>query len=204
MINKIKITLVLSAFLLLLPLHQSLAGNALTQDVAVDPVRVSQARTRIFTLVYGKTKFKAPASKVSKWFKTRSGGEEQTVLQLRPGAIYDYLNVSVSPKINELGVQSRFKYIDGNLHLIGPGKKGKIVDGIKTSLAIRKAIISGKSSAKVYMKTYRPSVFSAVHSQPVPRRVPAPSESSPLPQPWPWPEPLSSGHLWEPRPSGFG
>jgi vancomycin resistance protein YoaR len=88
-------------------------------------------------------------------------GEGQTVLQLRPGAIYDYLNVYVSPKINELGVQSRFKIVDGNLHLIGPGQKGKIVDGVKTSLAIRSAIVAGKSSATVYMKSYRPSVFSA-------------------------------------------
>lgn len=159
--NKTKIILVSSAFLLLLHGNQAFAGNALTKDVLVDPARASQARTRTFTLVYGKTKFKAPASKVSKWFKTRSASEEQTLLQLRPGAIYDYLNVYISPKINELGVQSRFKYIDGNLHLIGPGQKGKIVDGVKTSLAIRSAILSGKSSAKVYMKQYRPSVFSA-------------------------------------------
>ena len=158
--SKITLLTALSTFLLLFPLHQTFAGNALTKDIAIDPAHAAQARTRTFTLVYGKTKFKAPAAKAGKWFKTRSAGE-QTVLQLRPGAIYDYLNVYISPKINELGVQSRFKYIDGNLHLIGPGKKGKIVDGVKTSLAIRSAIVSGKRSAKVSMKPYRPSVFSA-------------------------------------------
>jgi vancomycin resistance protein YoaR len=161
MLKKTKYILILSAFLLFFPSHQVFASSALTNDVSVDSARAAQARTRTFTLVYGKTKFIAPASKVSKWFKTRSAGEGQTVLQLRPGAIYDYLNVYVSPKINELGVQSRFKIVDGNLHLIGPGQKGKIVDGVKTSLAIRSAIVAGKSSATVYMKSYRPSVFSA-------------------------------------------
>ena len=157
--NKITLLTIISAFLLLLPQHQSFAGNALTQEVTVDATRSALAKSRTFTLVYGTTKFKAPASKASKWFKTRARGE-QTLLQLRPGAIYDYLNVNISPKLNELGMQSRFKSIDGNLHLIGPGKKGKIVDGVKTSLAIRSAIISGKNSAKISMKSYRPSVFS--------------------------------------------
>lgn len=138
----------------------ALAGSALNTEVTIDPARAALPRTRPFTLVYGAKKWAVPAATVQTWFKTRSLGE-QTWLRLRPGAIYDYLNVYVSPKINELGVASRFKYIDGNLHLIGPGRKGKIVDGEKTSLAIRSAIIAGKSSSPVYLKEHRPSVFSA-------------------------------------------
>ena len=136
------------------------AGSALNAEVAVDPARAALSRTQPFTLVYGAKKWPAPAATVQAWFKTRSLSE-QTLLQLRPGAIYDYLNVYISPKINDLGVASRFKYIDGNLHLINPGRKGKIVDGVKTSLAIRNAIVAGKNSAPVYLEEHRPSIFSA-------------------------------------------
>ena len=149
----------LIALFILLP-GAALANSALTTWVSVDQSRVALAKSRPFILVYGKKKFTASSAEVNKWFKTKSANESAQ-LQLRPGAIYNYLNVFVSPKANQLGQASRFKYIDGNLHLIGPGSKGKIVDGVKTSLAIRSAIIKGKSSATVYIKEHRPSVFSA-------------------------------------------
>lgn len=129
----------------------SMASTVLTAEVAA-----GQASARPFTLVHGGQKYSAPAGEVAKWFKV-SGGQ----LQLRPGAIYDYLNTKVSPRANDLGEQSRFAYVGSNLHLLQGGRKGKIVDGVKTSLAIRSALVSGKSSAQVAMKEYRPSVFSA-------------------------------------------
>jgi vancomycin resistance protein YoaR len=140
------------------------ADVALREEASVDAARAEAARARPFTLVAGKQRFTAPAAEVSSWFKTRNNGSG-TVLQLRPAAIYDYLNVHVSPKVNELGATSRFKYIDGNLHLIGPGRKGKIVDGDKTSLAIRHALVAGKASAAIHLKPYRPAVFSAADFQ---------------------------------------
>jgi vancomycin resistance protein YoaR len=146
--------------LVLLSPEAALASTVLVQEVSVGSTRVALAKSRPFTLVYGTRKFTASAGEVSKWFKSRSA-DDAYLLQLRPSAIYNYLNVFVSPKVNQLGTQSRFKYIDGNLHLIGPGAKGKIVDGIKTSLAIRSALVRGSSSATIYMKEHRPSVFSA-------------------------------------------
>ena len=136
------------------------ANTALTQEVSINPTRITLAKSRPFTLVYGTSKFSASSAEASKWFKTRSVDNAYR-LQLRPSAIYNYLNVFVSPKINQLSTQSRFKYIDGNLHLIGPGTKGKIVDGVKTSLAIRSSLVKGSSSATIYMKEHRPLVFSA-------------------------------------------
>lgn len=136
------------------------ASTALTADVAIDPAKVSQAKSRPFTLLVGDRKFTASANQVSLWFKTRADGE-RTVLQLRPAAIYDYINVYISPKVNDLGQVSRFIRVNGNLHLAGPGRKGKIVDGIKTSLAIRAALVAGKNSAAAVMQEYRPAIFSA-------------------------------------------
>jgi hypothetical protein len=57
MLKKTKYILILSAFLLFFPSHQVFASSALTNDVSVDSARAAQARTRTFTLVYGKTKF---------------------------------------------------------------------------------------------------------------------------------------------------
>ena len=133
-----------------------LPGAALASTALIQPVDPGQASSRSMTLTLGTQKFTASAVEVSQWFKI-VGGQ----LQLRPDAIYNYLNVQVSPKVNQLGQSSRFVKIDGNLHLVGPGSKGKIVDGVKTSLAIRSALVSGKSSAAVHMKEHRPAVFSA-------------------------------------------
>lgn len=137
------------------------ANTALLKEVTIDAARVTQAKSRPFTLSLSKGQsFTAPASQAGLWFKTRLDGE-QTLLQLRPGALYDYLNISVSPRVNELGESSRFIRVDGNLHLLEGGRKGRIVDGIKTSLNIRAALVAGKDSAQIAMKEYRPGVFSA-------------------------------------------
>jgi len=154
--------LIISAFALLalvLPIFAQAASN-ITSWVSIDASKVAVAKSRPFTLVAGQKKFAASSAEVTKWFKTQGSGST-TQLQLRPGAIYNYLNVYVSPKVNKLGQQSRFKSVDGNLHLISPGSKGTIVDGDKTSLAIRSALLAGRSSAVVSFKEQRPSIFSA-------------------------------------------
>lgn len=138
----------------------ALANVALLKEVVVDKAVADAARTRPFTLVVGNRKFTAPSAQVKLWFKTRAAGE-RTLLQLRPGALYDYLNVYISPHVNDVGTSSRFAYLGNDLHLLSGGRKGKIVDGIKTSLAIRAALVAGQSSATVAMKEYRPGVFSA-------------------------------------------
>ncbi len=157
MFRKITTVTVIALALASLAPTPTLAAN-LTQNVSADPARAAAAKSRPFTLVYGTRKWTAPAAEVSKWFKATGDG---STIQLRPGAIYDYLNVKVSPVVNDLGESSRFAYVGPNLHLIKGGRKGKIVDGEKTSLAIRSAIVSGKNSATVHMKTHRPSIFSA-------------------------------------------
>lgn len=137
------------------------ASTALTREVVIASDRATSARNQPFILVAGSRKWVVPTNQTRLWFKTRLGDDGTTLLQLRPGAIYDYLNVYVSPRVNQLGANSRFAYIDGNLHLLRPGYKGKIVDGIKTSLAIRDALQAGRSTVTVVMQEYRPAIFSA-------------------------------------------
>ena len=153
------VAMIVGAVLLAAPFFAS-ANAALVTDVSVDTNRAAAARSRTFTLVHGQRTWQVPAKEVATWFKTKSSGD-QTLLQLRPGAIYDYLNVYVSPKVNQLGTNSRFGYVGPTLHLLFGGTKGKIVDGVKTSLAFRSAVIAGKTSSPVYFKEHRPSVFSA-------------------------------------------
>ena len=154
-----KILLFLGAFLLLAAVPASSRANtaSLLKEVIVDS---ANAKARSFTLVLGTKKFTASSQQVALWFKTRAP-DGQTVLQLRPGALYDYLNVHVSPFVNELGENSRFIRVDGKVQLVEGGRKGKIVDGVKTSLAIRNALVAGKNSATVHMMEHRPTLFSA-------------------------------------------
>ncbi|MEX0649728.1 MAG: VanW family protein [Candidatus Andersenbacteria bacterium] len=137
------------------------ASNVLLNEVTVTPERAQQIKSQSFTLTHKGQRWTASPAEVRKWFKTRVGLDGQVLLQLRPGAIYDYLNVHISPKVNNIGENSRFAYVGGNLHLLHGGRKGQIVDGIKTSLAIRSALAKGIATAPVSMKEYRPSVFSA-------------------------------------------
>lgn len=136
------------------------ASDVLLQEVSVSADRAAAAAGQSITLVYGKQKWTVPTSEVRTWFKTRSSGGS-SLLQLRPGEIYDYLNVHVSPRVNDLGENSRFAYVGADLHLLHGGRKGHIVDGIKTSLAIRSALVSNKSTVTVSTKPYRPAIFSA-------------------------------------------
>lgn len=150
-----------TALILSVGLARPAAANTdLLKEVAISSDRAARLERQPLTLKYGqKTWAPSPAARKN-WYKTYSR-DGQTFLQLRPGAIYDYLNVHVSPKLNDLGAQSRFAYVDNNLHLISSGRKGQIVDGVKTSQAIRAALTTGASIANVSMKEYRPSIFSA-------------------------------------------
>lgn len=137
------------------------AADPLLAEVTINNARAEAARNRPFVLTGGGRAWTVPAAQVRLWFKTRVGRDGVTLLQLRPGTIYDYLNVHVSPRLNDLGEQSRFALVNGQVHLLRGGRKGKIVDGLKTSLAIRQALVAGKSQAVVSLKEHRPTVFSA-------------------------------------------
>lgn len=137
------------------------AADPLLQEVVIDKTKANLARSRPFILQKGSRRWEMPASQVKLWFKTRSGDDGLTLLQLRPGAIYDYLNVNISPWVNDLGEQSRFALVNGQPQLLHGGRKGQIVDGVKTSLAIRQALVAGKNKVPVAMKEQRPTIFSA-------------------------------------------
>lgn len=143
----------------LLP-HSSYAADALLKEVPVSATTAAADKASSFTLKFSGRTWVVPSAQAKLWFKTRQGSDGATLLQLRPQAIYDYLNVSISPKVNTLGKNSRFVMVGGNLHLASPGSKGSIVDGIKTSLAIRDALVSGKRTVTIVMKEYRPAIFS--------------------------------------------
>jgi vancomycin resistance protein YoaR len=136
------------------------ADTTLIKEVAIDASRVAAAKTKPFTLTFGTRTWIVPASEVKPWFKTRTDGST-TYLTLRPDPIYAYLNAKISPVINQTGEQSRFIKVNGAIQLVEGGRKGTIVDGVKTSLAFRSALVAGKSTAAVSMKEYRPTVFSA-------------------------------------------
>jgi vancomycin resistance protein YoaR len=149
-------SLFLAALAAALP-SSAAASTALLKEVDITASQAAALKNKSFTLTHGSRTWTVGAASVAGWYKVKGG----SALQLQPGAIYDYLNVHISPKINDLGEQSRFETVDGQLHLVAPGRKGKIVDGVKTSLAIRAALAAGKTSAAVAMKEYRPAIFSA-------------------------------------------
>lgn len=136
------------------------ANTALLKEVVIESGQLAALKNKPFVLSSGATKWTVAPTEAGKWYKTRAN-DGQTLLQLRPGAIYDYLNTRVSPQVNDLGEKSRFEYVNGTLHLVGSGRKGKIVDGVKTALAIRSALAAGKTAAPVHMQEYRPALFSA-------------------------------------------
>lgn len=141
--------------------NHALANTILLKEVAASVTGMAAVKNKSFTLSINQQKFVVPAATVTSWYKTRSKDSKEVYLQLRPQTIYDYLNVHVSPKVNSLGTSSRFTYAGKDVVLLAGGTKGQIVDGVKTSLAIRSALAAGKTSAVVSMKEHRPGVFSA-------------------------------------------
>ena len=160
-LRKANIAIVVAAVLVLGLPSVAHGSEILLREVPMSADTATAIKKSTFTLSSGSRKWIVPTKEARLWFKTRTTENGQTVLQLRPQAIYDYLNVHISPRLNKPGEKSRFQYVGGNLHLIEGGHKGTIVDGIKTSLAIRAALAAGKTSAPVSMKEHRPTLFSA-------------------------------------------
>lgn len=158
--NNKGIVLILASLLAIVP-QGTFANETLLKEVPITAETAAAIKASSFTLTSGSKKWVVPNKQAKLWFKTRTTENGQLVLQLRPQAIYDYLNVYISPRVNKPGENSRFEYLGANLHLIEGGFKGTIVDGIKTSLAIRAALAAGKTSAAISMKEHRPTLFSA-------------------------------------------
>ncbi len=138
----------------------SQAADPLAGEVTISATNLAKIRGKTFTLKVNQRSWTIGAADFAKWYKVRTLADGSLRLQLRPTAIYDYLNVHVSPKVNDLGENSRYIQTAGGIQLVSGGRKGKIVDGVKTSLAIRSALVKGNTSATGTMKEYRPSIFS--------------------------------------------
>lgn len=141
--------------------HTVLANAALIKEVPIDAERAAQLKTEAIQFTSGKKIWKLSVQQTRTLYKTRVTQDGSVVLQLRPDKIYSYLNIHISPRVNNIGEQSRFVREGGTVVMIKGGTKGSIVDGIKTSLALRNALVAGKTSIPVSMMPYRPSVFSA-------------------------------------------
>jgi vancomycin resistance protein YoaR len=134
-----------------------MAANALTERISVNGDVVQKQIAKQFILVAENKKFSVSAKELKTWVRLKNEGGT-TLMWLIPGKIYDYLNVYVSPQVNNPGENAKF-VMQGNAFLMSkPGSEGNIIDGIKTSLAIRSALASGKGSAKIYFKKYLPPV----------------------------------------------
>lgn len=152
---------VLALFVLLAPVSYIHAADPLLTEVTISAETAKKLSTTPIQFSFKGKIWKLSLKDSKTLYKTRSGGDGALILQLRPGAIYSYLNIHVSPKINNLGEQSRFVRENGKVVLIKGGTKGSTVDGLKTSLALRSALASGKGAVAVHMMPHRPSVFSA-------------------------------------------
>lgn len=130
----------------------------LAGEVRTDAGRVASLLRAPFILSDGKNRWSVPSNEVRRWVKTRTDGET-TFLQLRPSAIYAYLNQHVSPVVNDVGENARVVFKNGAPEIKAPGREGKIVDGITTSLAIRGAIVAGRRGAQISFERYRPTVL---------------------------------------------
>ena len=156
----IVVCIVIGVALLAAPLHGAYANTALVQEVSIDASRLQALKTKTIQFVHGTRVFKVSPQVLKTFYKTRTVNGV-LMLQLRPDAIYSYLNTHISPKVNNIGEQSRFVRENGKIVMVKGGVKGSIVDGVKTSLSLRSALVQGKSSVAVAMKPHRPSVFSA-------------------------------------------
>lgn len=154
------IVFTLATLALCLPIS-AYAADPLLGEVRITAEKASVLKTLPIQFTQGGRTWKVSPSEAKTLYKIRSGADGTLLLQLRPGAIYSYLNTYISPKVNNIGEQSRFVRENGTVVLIKGGTKGSIVDGVKTSLALRSALVQGTSIVPVSMKSYRPSVFSA-------------------------------------------
>lgn len=146
--------------LVALPYAYADARDVLLDTAPISSDRVAVIKQQGITFVGKNRIWKLTPKQTQALYKITSNGDGTYKIQLRPDVIYSYLNVHISPVVNNLGEQSRFIWSGTTPILIHGGKKGSIVDGIKTSLALRSALITGKTNVAVYMKEYRPAIFS--------------------------------------------
>jgi vancomycin resistance protein YoaR len=139
----------------------ALAATSLEKEVTIPVERAAALRSASLKLTASGRSWTIDSKTLARFYNMHSLSDSSYALSLRPGAIYDYLNVYISPKVNKVGANSRFEYVGPNLRLIEGGQKGTIVDGMKTSLAIRDALAKGKPNVAIAMKEYRPTIFSA-------------------------------------------
>lgn len=136
---------------------QAFAGNVLTDEVSVNVSVLKKVSSQKFVLSAGGRKFVVSNKTFKTFFKYKEQGDT-ALLRLRPAAIYDYLNTVVSPVVNDEGENARFVMQNGVFTFKAAGREGRIVDGIKTSLAIRASIVAGKNEAKISTKRYVPPI----------------------------------------------
>jgi vancomycin resistance protein YoaR len=141
------------------PFYFVSAASPLLDEVTVGTAQIKKQMTKNFILDADGKKFTVPV-KILKNFVSLVEEGDRTIIKLKAWHIYDYLNVYVSPNVNDEGANARFVMKNGVWVFSAPGREGKIVDGIKTSLAIRSALASGQGVAKISMKKYLPPVTS--------------------------------------------
>lgn len=151
----------LIAVAFLAPVSAAHAADPLLQEVKITSEQAAALKAMSVQFVHGTRVWKLSPKELKTLYRTRNADDGSVLLRLNPGAVYSYLNIHVSPRVNNIGEQSRFVRENGEVVLIKGGTKGSIVDGIKISLALRSALVQGKKSVPVSMKSYRPSVFSA-------------------------------------------
>ncbi|MEO6077452.1 MAG: VanW family protein [Candidatus Andersenbacteria bacterium] len=153
---------IIAVLILVVPFAHADARDVLLDTVRVSASQVATMKQHGISFTYKTRTWNLTATQAQGFYKTSSNADGTYTLQLKPGAIYSYLNIHISPVVNDIGEQSRFvRDVNGAVILVHGGRKGSIVDGIKTSLTLRSALIKGQTNVPVYMKTYRPAIFSA-------------------------------------------
>ncbi|OGY37241.1 MAG: hypothetical protein A3E36_00950 [Candidatus Andersenbacteria bacterium RIFCSPHIGHO2_12_FULL_45_11b] len=147
--------------MLCIPFAHAEAGNVLLNTVSISADRMQAIKKQGISFTYKAKIWNVSAKQAQSFYKIITNNDGTYVLQLQPGAIYSYLNIHISPIVNDVGEQSRFVRNGEAVVLVHGGRKGSIVDGIKTSLALRSAFARGQTKVAVSMKQYRPAIFSA-------------------------------------------
>jgi vancomycin resistance protein YoaR len=152
---------IIAVLILVSPFAYADARDILLDTVHVSSSQVATMKQHGISFTYKSRIWNLTPAQAQSLYKTSLNSDGTYTLQLKPGAIYSYLNIYISPAINDIGEQSRFIKNGGATILVHGGRKGSIVDGIKTSLALRSALMKGQVRVVVAMKEYRPAIFSA-------------------------------------------
>src|SRR3989344_7543799 len=96
-LRKANIAIVVAAVLVLGLPSVAHGSEILLKEVSMSAETADAIKKSTFTLSSGSRKWIVPTKEARLWFKTRTNENGQRVLQRRPQAIYDYLNVHISP-----------------------------------------------------------------------------------------------------------